>query len=75
MLLVSTNRFGEFGEGYLYVEYPRIAEHKYPVIENHFNEDHMQRIFNLQDQLTILKKCRTKLDRNAPITVHSLHSQ
>ena len=42
MLLVSANRFGEFGEGYLYVEYPSIAERKYPVIKNHLNEDHMQ---------------------------------
>ena len=42
--------------------FQRIAEHKYSAIGQHLKEDHKLQGYSVQDQFTVLKKCRTKLD-------------
>ena len=42
--------------------FQRIAEHKYSVIGQDLKEDHKLQGYSVQDQFTVLKKCRTKLD-------------
>ena len=42
--------------------FQRIAEHKYSAIGQHLTEDHKLQDYSVQDQFTVLKKCRTKLD-------------
>ena len=39
-----------------------IAEHKHSSIGKHLKEEHSLLQINLQDQFTVLKKCRTKFD-------------
>ena len=41
--------------------FQRIAEHKYSAIGQHLKEDHKLQGYNVQDQFTVLKKCRMKL--------------
>ena len=40
--------------------FQRIAEHKHSAIGKHLKEEHNLQATNLQDQFTILKKCREK---------------
>ena len=40
----------------------RIEEHKYSVIGKHLKDQHDQRLNNLHEQFTILKKCRGKFE-------------
>ena len=42
--------------------FQRIAEHKHSAIGKHLREEHNLQATNLQDQFTMLKKCRTKFD-------------
>ena len=42
--------------------FKRIAEHKYSAIGKHLQEEHRLQPTNLNDQFTVLKKCRTKFD-------------
>ena len=42
--------------------FQRIAEHKHSAIGKHLREEHNLQATNLQDQFTVLKKCRTKFD-------------
>ena len=42
--------------------FQRIAEHKHSAIGKHLQEEHRLQPTNLQDQFTVLKKCRTKFD-------------
>ena len=39
-----------------------IAEHKHSAIGKHLQEEHWLQLTNLQDQITVLKECRTKFD-------------
>ena len=39
-----------------------IAKHKHSAIGKHLQEEHRLQPTNLQDQFTVLKKCRTKFD-------------
>ena len=42
--------------------FQRIAEHKHSAVGKHLKEEHNLQATNLQDQFTVLKKCRTKFD-------------
>ena len=42
--------------------FQRIAEHKHSAIGKHLKDEHNLQATNLQDQFTVLKKCRTKFD-------------
>jgi len=42
--------------------FQRIAEHKHSALGKHLQQEHRLQLTNLQDQFTVLKKCRTKFD-------------